>query len=134
MKANELMIGDWVVNPVHKDKRKIEGVYYDKDLSCLVATDGRFPQEYFEPIPLTAEVLEKNGFSYDSAFWCFPLPKYQGMACLVAYYDEYDERVAEEVRGHWVFDENYITDYVHELQHDLRLCGLNDLADNFKIK
>ncbi|MBQ0088527.1 MAG: hypothetical protein KBT27_04250 [Prevotellaceae bacterium] len=24
--------------------------------------------------------------------------------------------------------------YVHELQHALRLCGLNDLADNFKIE
>ena len=23
--------------------------------------------------------------------------------------------------------------YVHELQHALRLCGLNELADNFKI-
>lgn len=24
--------------------------------------------------------------------------------------------------------------YVHELQHALRLCGLNELADNFKVK
>ena len=24
--------------------------------------------------------------------------------------------------------------YVHELQHLLRLCGLDDLADNFKIE
>lgn len=24
-------------------------------------------------------------------------------------------------------------DYVHELQQALRLCGLNELADNFKI-
>ena len=62
MQAKELMIGDWVVNPIHEDRREIEGIYYDKELRCLVATDGRFPQEYFEPIPLTPEILELNGW------------------------------------------------------------------------
>ncbi len=29
-------------------------------------------------------------------------------------------------------EKTYIN-YVHELQHALRLCGLTDLADNFKV-
>lgn len=28
----------------------------------------------------------------------------------------------------------FVASYIHELQHALRLCGLNDLADNFKIE
>lgn len=41
--------------------------------------------------------------------------------------------------AHYLSDK-YVTDivhkcghYVHELQHALRLCGLNELADNFKV-
>ena len=69
MKANEVMIGDWVectywtpskqlkvaeIRRVMDDEIKI-GVY-DDDLVLI------FKQSEVKPIPLTPEILEKNGF------------------------------------------------------------------------
>ena len=103
-----------------------------------------------EGIPITPEILEKNG-------WYFGLTS--------------DEEDAEYCLGgchydrHWTYDEgagsislifpngadggeiiiddqsfnrhlNLVfcdTLHVHELQRALRLCGLNELADNFKV-
>lgn len=110
MNAKELMIGDWVINPAHKDYSRIEGVYYDKELHCLVATDGRFPQEYFDPIPLTPKILEKNG-----------LDKVPELSMVIN-------------RDTMPMYHSPMLHYVHELQHALRLCGLNVLADNFKVE
>lgn len=128
MKANELMIGDWVINPVHKDARKIEGVYYDNELRCLVATDGRFPQEHFEPIPLTPEILEKNGFELTKSGDFYKL--------IDSNFDWSVEISNNDNRIGYVSGDGSVTkrfNYAHELQHALRLCGLNKLADNFKI-
>ena len=111
MDSKSLMIGDWV-NHLN-NPRRIKG-----------AVDFTFAND-FDPIPLTAEILEKNGLEH-------PLPK-------IEYYDrlaEGKQLVIEKSlkRGHIRFGgcSNYVSN-VHELQHALRLCGLNDLADNFKI-
>lgn len=134
MEATDLMIGDWVINPVHNDCSKIESVYYDKELHCLVGTDGRFPQQHFNTIPLTAEILELNGWKENSIML---------------------EHIAIDImrrkdRRRWYVEVSKLEDtdtynvitlltlhsarFVHELQHALRLCGLNELADNFKVK
>ena len=84
-----------------------------------------------KPIPLTPEILEKNGFVFDSDFWTIADPRYNNVR-MVTYYSIGDD-VADAFLGHWAFDENYAIDYVHELQHALRLCGLNEVADNFKV-
>lgn len=60
MKANELMIGDWV-------KQKHSGLLL---MVCAVnppyinaeSEDGQFLEDTIEPIPLTAALLERNGF------------------------------------------------------------------------
>ena len=52
MKANELMIGDWVYNPF---TRKILRLTFGRDLDLVEGL-------CLEPIPLTVEILEKNGF------------------------------------------------------------------------
>lgn len=112
MKSNELMIGDWVIckdYPMIPSLIKLKAEHFVRSL-CE-----------FEPIPLTAEILEKNGFVVE--------PRY----C-------YDEplQYCEIVDGLWIniSGENYFEgklEYVHELQHALRLCGLTELADNFKV-
>lgn len=121
MNIRQLMIGDWVINPAHKDVSKIEGIYYDKELHCLVGTDGRFPQNHYEPIPLTEEMLKANGFVYNKGCWWF------GKSLFM---------LNEFIDGGYcasAFHEQVFINYVHELQHALRICGLNELADNFKI-
>ena len=133
MKATELMIGDWVC--LKDDTKcefplKVDGVLTD-DISLegegfLGGVDG-----LIRPIPLTAEILEKDGFVFDSDFWTIADPRYNNVR-MVTYYST-DDYVADAFLGHWAFDENYAIDYVHELQHALRLCGLDELADNFKV-
>lgn len=86
-----------------------------------------------KPIPLTPGILEKNGFVFNNEY--FP-----------EVWTSKDSRVILTQEGtSWktwyihIYSEDFSTigdvecDYVHELQHVLRLCGLNDLADNFKI-
>lgn len=91
----------------------------------LVATKELYP------IPLTTEILEKNGFMEDKAetyvkSYFFPVDK-----------DNMSTRGFRLEVGNTTF---YITDhtlmpirYVHELQHALRLMGMSEVADNFKI-
>ena len=125
MKATELMIGDWVC--LKDDTKcefplKVDGVLTD-DISLegegfLGGVDG-----LIRPIPITPEILEKNGWK-EYEYWleyqdgkntiqCSP-PNMLGM-----------------ING--VFIEHFKCEYVHQYQHLLRLCGLNKLADNFKI-
>ena len=84
-----------------------------------------------KPIPLTAEILEKNGFVFDCDFWTIANPRYNNVR--MVRYCSIDEDATDAFLGHWAFDENYAIDFVHELQHALRLCGLNEIADNFKV-
>ena len=133
MKATELMVGDLVC--LKDDIKcelplKIDGVLTN-DISLegegfLGGVDG-----LVRSIPLTPEILEKNGFVFDCDFWTIASPRYNNVR-IVTYYPIGDD-VADAFLGHWAFDENYAIDYVHELQHALRLCGLNKLADNFKV-
>lgn len=137
MKAKELNIGDWVINPVHKDTVKIDGIYFDKELFCLVATDGRFPQAYFEPIPITEEILKANGFKkLDLTIGNYALKleeKEKYDIHTILWGGVFNGRMEFKVIGEYIHIDKKIR-YVHELQHALRLCGLNDLADCFKVE
>ena len=113
MKTTELMIGDKVMVKVLS---QIPNTYV---LHTWTANDYSRDIQV-NPIPLTPEILEKNGWWYDSDdMWQheevgFYIEKWNGrFQC----YDINDIKL----------------DSVHQLQQTLRLCGLNELADNFKI-
>lgn len=128
MKAEELMIGDWVC---YRGTNIVVSSIYNKGGSNEVGWSEKesvwVNGSNVEPIPLTPEILEKNGF------------------------------VTKDEQGNWkgyriysIFDANkrcifmlklyeknsiyeilldmapyYITfKYVHQLQHALRLCGI----------
>lgn len=129
MKANELMIGDWVVyrgdaeytNPVRIDGMDIR--------TCSLITEDREDVGFdgIEPIPITPEILEKNGFEFDSCGDC-------GDGWYI-YYDEGCHYIGRGKNGKgWnciLWRESYC-DYaccveiksVHQLQHAMRLCGI----------
>ena len=140
MKAEELMIttsdvmvGDWV-------RITIEGEQYpavvnsiklnteEIDVSFLAAPgdweDGDGYDE-IEPIPLTAEILEANGFEKNSAKY-YRIVIGKQMAG-----DGYEtQEVAISEKGLLliftsVCDVRIPIKYVHELQHALRLCGID---------
>lgn len=115
MKANELMIGDWVRIKDLKDPIKritpIDeplGIVYYWDAERLIATSIN----NVLPIPLTAEIVEDRSCPQVSIYW--------------------DDRMTEETGENWyevmIHTENCAAElhirYVHELQHALRLCGV----------
>ena len=88
-----------------------------------------------EPIPLTAEILEKNGWERDrDKEW-----KYNNSHILSRYCYQWERQNVkiEMDEGLEGFTTNLIIGRrfyaVHELQHALRLCGLDERADNFKV-
>ena len=91
------------------------------------------------PIPLAPEILEKNGW-----VWASHRDDDKGtmdnmfFRCVGHIYFYSDGYVEADIMGYGIgYNGNGKfrgeTNYVHTLQHALRLCGLHDLADNFKI-
>lgn len=124
MKCKELQIFDWV-----QDKNgfqwQIIGVGDDYAYATFEGNESD-PWEFNdkddrpEPIPLTPEILEKNGWWFDTEDkWL---------------HDEVNF-IIETWNGRFqCYDINQIKlDSAHKLQHALRLCGLDELADNFKV-
>ena len=125
MKCKELMINDWVSDKYgYLMQITVIGdgyVSFEDDEGNLCQLDDKCNQP--EPIPLTYEILKKNGWK-DAEFWC----EYQEgnnfiQACL------------PDMRGriNGIEIEHFKCECVHQYQHLLRLCGLDELADNFKI-
>lgn len=133
MKATDLMIGDWVNLNFDVDYKtgksiyapvQITGINKDGtiDVNCTFdksesMQDG-WDLKLIEPIPLTREILEKNGFEKSQG------EKFTWFICNVAAFDIrivseknnlYDIKIAEYPRP---------IKYVHELQHALKLCGI----------
>lgn len=136
MKANELkvadlMVGDLVlhdgkvirVDAVHK--RKI-GYHKTKDkLTWLFSGQ-------FEPIPLTPDILEKNGFENIDNKYPFPTFRCddkENYLCITIGFPEGDKtkrkRPFIEIDGVNIYIGHLIINFVHELQHALKLCGID---------
>lgn len=127
MDHKNLMFGDWVRSTVSgKAYQVLEAgdpfIMVDNPGGVWLRTIG-MKHRIVEPIPLTAEVLEKNGWMWDNT---------RGEYVSSAFSLEWDIDTYEA----WLHigGEYTIIPYVHELQHALRLCGLNELADNFKVE
>lgn len=120
MEAEELMIGDWVKFPIGNDK-VVDLPYIEGRGVCasFAASATLFPVEVYklEPIPLTPEILEKNGIEKDG-----PAP--QGLQVWATRVGGRRFKIFEWVAsGTFVVFDTEIR-YVHELQHALRLCGI----------
>ena len=144
MNANELMIGDWVYAKVQVDDTGTEPVFERTpkrvtDLTnsingIYVEGTSQFAGAEIEPIPLTQEVLEKNGFV------CVEVGD-NGIGTPAKFRNRFEKW---ECRTQWhtfhVFYDrirhsfslnaaysNHIEgmQYVHELQHALRISGID---------
>ena len=128
MKATELMIGDKVMVKVLS---QIPDTYV---LHTWTANDYSRDIQV-KPIPLTPEILEKNGWERDiDKEW-----KYNNSHILPHYCYQWEKRNVkiemysglEGVTISLIIGLRFYA--VHELQHVLRLYGLDELADNFKV-
>lgn len=130
MKAEELMIGNYMkhgfggIGKVTELSKGIVTVYDkgfdDGEGNCEV----NFAENEIHPIPLTPEILEKNGFKKDTGgeeCWSSKI----GWLTPHEYDDNFKEKSWEvELFGKPNSFDGVIT-YVHELQHILRLCEID---------
>ena len=124
------MVGDWVIPHIYDSKlepSKIVGIHYNsykgKDhvnwVDCEVWDE--LSMDDIEPIPLTPEILEKNGFEYKEGE--------TGMCgveiapCYLRDDVPFEVFCDGEPFAIW-FKEPINIKYVHQLQHALRLCGI----------
>ena len=122
MKARELMIGDWV--ELYGTPTRWELEDYAKWHKEMERTDVHT----FEPIPLTPEILEKNGLE-SSEYYGSNTYKL-GNSDKYITFDKtgyVDLCIEYEVPDYGEEDLLKITtiQYVHELQHALKLCGID---------
>lgn len=127
MKPEQLMIGDYIM--FNKDIYKIEEIskkgwahiIHNDGSNCRVALSSDYILDDITPVPLTDEILKKNGFDYEN-----------NVGDVLEYYNyeiiyntwEHELRILEnreQILKIKTFDEMC----VHELQHALKLCGIN---------
>ena len=145
MKAKELMIGDFVaINEPDNYHGYIGKVCIINDVTGYITV---FIENHdyhdvlcddMQPIPLTPEILEENGFKEDirTDAWGRPSTKarswtdtkdfdeddigYEYYISLRYYKDEWLLQISTNHRSAF----NAIVAHVHELQHALKLCGI----------
>ena len=137
MKANEIQISDWLYSIIdridHTEKKlcKVTGIRTDSDVPLIQCddTDVWYSLDSYEPIPLTPEILEKNGVHLYNRKTndfreecnhcdCFDEDEEWRLELSL----DYNGRIRWSING----DEYTIIplDYVHQLQQALRLCGI----------
>ena len=112
MKVEDLMVGDWVYITEHPMRKEAKQVKPEHFLRSLIT---------FEPIPLTPEILEKNGFeTHQRGVRMF----FEHDDYILCYYLNSSNRFTSfnNIDGSLV---QKIIVNVHELQHALRLCKID---------
>ena len=119
LQTKDLMIGDWVRVPDLYKYVRVNAVYptmicpnpHDDDVHPVIG------DEYLQPIPLTLEILNTN-FSSCPGWWFigdssvyFRIYKKEGKYLLC-------------IRSKKVQELRMTITYLHELQHALKLCGI----------
>ena len=125
--AKDLMVGDYVYSTFSGNPCKVQAIELSEHEYCSVRVSGVEGVKdivSLSPIPLTAEILEKNGIRNYSE-----LPEYKVRT------NEYEIWVIFDEPQNCVhvekFDKGIPTIYhskilfAHEFQHALRLCGVD---------
>ena len=116
--AKDLMIGNWVMSTHPAMPRPIKVTEIGKN--DIGYNNGILSISYIEPITITPEILEKNGFKKNGESYFL-------------FHDFYDLEVKEESDGMWLvaLDDcefnlprsQVLVSHVHQLQHALQLFG-----------
>lgn len=137
MKAKELMIGDWVecVDSTHKKKVYAQVGAIEEGQTCILVEkeccNWFLDITFLNPIPLTPEILEKNGFVRNLTWHHCDIDIEDHNICVqLGYNNKIDfVKIHEIGKDNVVPSEKnslYLThiQYVHQLQHALWLCGI----------
>ena len=145
MKAKELMIDDWVLidrpDKYAGAKAQIKSLIFHKEddgqyFSAFIHDElGIVRREVFNedlrPIPLTAEILEKNGFVANKHVYPYPYYEYTNEEDKVKVGFAFPQGNRTSYKEPWVYidSENVFIEhlpciFVHQLQQILRFCGI----------
>jgi len=142
MKTTELQIFDWVKINHNQKKVKVKAVYEN-----LIETTSVSPLmgDEVSPIPLTFEILEKNGFELNGELpfrkefrLCINKDTEDERYLFVDFHHKRDFIILtyQSYTGHDNGTNGIVINHcgVHQFQHALRICGLDELADNLKLE
>ena len=134
MKINELMIGDWVNYSILNLNAKVFSIlgnhtigiqFVDKN-NKIEAIHGLL-EETIIPIPLTEEILVKNGFEKqeDVNEWSYYKTKDGKGQYMILWSMDYNYlEIGSYTDEFGEFNRLGTMRYVHQLQQALRLCGI----------
>ena len=125
--GKDLMVGDWVMltDPINNgEKVQVKEIHGDG----YITVDGGITKMY-EPIPLTVEILEKNGFIIKKK-WA-QLGNFGNSPLIMWHF--VDDPILRNYNTELEIHQNDTgkvhvripCKYVHELQHALRLAGID---------
>lgn len=131
MDARRLMLGDYVIN-TEFGKNEIDKVVVIETTRVWLENGKLYtPINYIEPIPLTPEILEKNGFIvcentenkhvyiwYDNKSYIYVIFRNDGNLLVKMETDLNEGRGINRVHNCDIF-------FVHELQHCLKMCCID---------
>lgn len=122
MKITDLMIGDWVIIDHPTIGKQAERVIHLEE-DCLMTNDTYTTLDV-EPVLLTAEILEKNGFDVSDGEVMRYNFEEDGQSFHFSLRQMYDKEDKPNGYSFYAFNVLTIIDFVHELQHALKLCGI----------
>ena len=111
MKAEDLMVGDWVYITDYPMRKEAKQVVPEHFVRSLVE---------FEPIPITPEIFEKNGFE-----------THPSNVRMFLHHDDYRLSYYPESKHFTIYNQidgslvQRVIVNIHELQHALKLCGID---------
>lgn len=133
MSGKELMIGDWVCYKNDNKYHQISSVNMQRDGSVLIAIENDLSFDYmFEPIPIKRIHLTKNGFKakdIEDSLFVFR----NGYTITV----QFDEGINDTENDLNIPPMAYLSikfaekdiwipiEYIHELQHTMKLFGID---------
>lgn len=139
MRPDELMVGDIVRLRISHHAVRIESIFKDKHTDGYLCHhtflhDGEKRYNYslsmLEPVPLTEEILEKNGFvkmdgDHYRYFLAYDDNYYAGFESVNYYTGAGFCNVTKECSDGAQAQSKGVYKHVHQLQHALRLTGIN---------
>ena len=140
MKCQELMVGDWCCSG-HAFPMQITNVGDDYAYATFEGNEGD-PWEFDDkneqpqPIEITKELLDANGWEIDSYY---SVKNNHNMDYYVIEEGRYNIMWNNGTLSIFHNDNSYYYDivipvkYVHQLQQVLRIAGMTELANNFKV-
>ncbi len=131
IKICELSVGDWVMNLYANKPSRVIGLrtmFQDtyeiiavSDSTQYILIEDNKELHNFEPIPITAEILEKNWFRKNGEYNEWNIGEWNERPFIGVSLDRQSMRV--KYFGNDIFIENKVV-FVHQLQHALRLAGV----------